>query len=119
MLRLLNLLILGMLLVVLLGMAFANREMVLLEAMPAALATWLGVDWTVRMPLFLVILFAVALGLVIGLVWEWLRESGQRAEAARLNHELKRAEQQLATTRASLPAEQKTRDDILALLDGK
>ncbi len=119
MLRILNLLILGMLLVVLLGMAFANREMVTLEAMPASLATWLGVDWSARMPLFLVILFSVLLGLVIGLVWEWLREAGQRAEAARLGTELKRAEQKLAETRRDLAPAQKTRDDILALLDDK
>lgn len=119
MLRILNLVILGVIFIALLGLAFANRALVTLEAMPASLAAWLGVDWTVRMPLFLVILLAVLLGIVIGLVWEWLRESAQRAEAARLGHELRRAEQQLAETRRDLPAAQKTRDDILALLNDK
>ncbi|MFB2595034.1 lipopolysaccharide assembly protein LapA domain-containing protein [Paracoccus sp. p4-l81] len=117
MLRVLNLVILGALLIVLLGMAFANREMVMVEAMPATLAAWIGVDWSVRMPLFLVILMSVLLGLVIGLVWEWLREYGQRAEAARTQAELQRTRQQLAETRNTLPAEQKSRDDILALLN--
>ena len=119
MLRILNLVILGLLFVVLLGLAFANRTLVVLEAMPPSLAQWIGVDWTVQMPLFLVVLMAVLLGIVIGLVWEWVRESGQRAEATRLGQELKRTEERLAETRRDLPAGQKTRDDILALLNDK
>lgn len=116
MLRMINTLILGILLLALIALALANREIVTLEAMPSEIAQWLGVDWTIRLPLFFVILLAVLLGLVIGLVWEWLRESRQRAEHTRVQHELSRAEQKLAAIKRDT-APQRSRDDILALLD--
>lgn len=116
MLRFINTLILGLLLLVLVGLALANRDIVTLEAIPSSLAGWIGVDWTIRLPLFLVILLAVLLGLVIGLVWEWLRESAQRAEHSRTQHQLNRTQQELCDLKSEA-APQRSRDDILALLD--
>lgn len=116
MLRLINTLFLGLLLLVLVALALANRDMVTLQAMPDELSGWLGVNWSLPMPLFLVILLSVLVGLVIGLVWEWLREAGERAEHARLKQKLTRAEQELDQIRRA-NAPQGKRDDILALLD--
>ncbi|MCC7320744.1 MAG: LapA family protein [Rubellimicrobium sp.] len=83
MLRALGWLFWGVVVVGLVVLGLANREVVGLHLLPAALAAMAGVAPGVEMPLFLVIFLSVALGLVIGLIWEWLREGRLRSELRR------------------------------------
>jgi lipopolysaccharide assembly protein A len=87
---------------------------VLIKALPDDLAAVLGVSWQLELPMFLVIFASIVVGLLIGFLWEWLREHKHRAQASTKTREVSRLERELATMRdaTSLP-----KDDILALLD--
>jgi uncharacterized integral membrane protein len=96
--------------------ALANRAAVTLALWPDSVSAILGFGVSVTLPLFLVVGGAVGLGLLLGLLWEWLRERGMRAEAARLRREM-------AALRARNPGDRGpgvpggTSDDILSLVD--
>lgn len=97
--------------------ALANRAPVTLALWPETISNFLGFGFTVTLPLFVVVGGAAALGLVLGLVWEWLRERGQRVEGAKARRELDkiRAAVQPSDTR-SAPGNA-ARDQVLAILD--
>ena len=67
--------------VALVVLAMANRDPVTLTLLPQELALWSGVDLTIELPLFVVILGGVATGVLWGFVWEWLREHRHRVAA--------------------------------------
>lgn len=114
MLRYLRLIFLGGTGAVLLLVALANRGSVPVRMFPQDLSTFLGLPepWTI--PLFLVILAAVALGVLIGFVWEWLREMRIRGDAKVKTREIARLERELAVMRDT---KEPQKDDVLALLD--
>ncbi len=114
MFRYLRYLLLAVLAIVLLTMALANRETVLIKAMPDDLAAFLGVSWEIELPLFLVIFGGIVGGVLIGFVWEWFREHKHRAVASTKAREVSRLERELATMRDASSVPQ---DDVLALLD--
>lgn len=97
-------------------LSLANREPVTLQLLPEDLAAFVGYNQTVEQPIFVIILLAVAAGLLIGFIWEWLRETRHRSEASRARAEARRLEEKLA--RQSGPARPKS-DDVLALVDSK
>ena len=114
MIRLISLLFWLVVLAVLVTVGLANRDLVTLHAMPASLAAIAGISPDVQMPLFLVIFLSVAVGLLIGFVWEWLREGPLRAQAQ--GHA--RSADALAREVGRMRAEKADRgEDILALLD--
>ena len=109
--RTLRLVALGIILLVLVVLALANREVVTLNLLPAGMARVMPV--AVELPLFVVCLLSVVAGMVIGYLLEWLREHKHRRhakqkarEAARLNAEVDRMRRQSG----------KPDDDVLALL---
>lgn len=107
---------LGVLAVVLIAVALANRDAVVLHLLPAELSGALGFSWQVNLPLFVVIFAAIIAGIVIGFFWEWLREykfraKGKRAEKAAVS--LSREVKSLKEKHAG-PG-----DDVLALIDDK
>jgi uncharacterized integral membrane protein len=114
-LRYLKYLFLIVVALVLVMMAFANREMVLLEVIPEAFTPWIGVQYAIELPLFLVVLGSVVVGLLVGFVWEWLREYRHRAEAKTQKRTAKALEREVQTLKG--PAQNST-DEILALVDG-
>ena len=100
--------------VVLITVALANREMVTLHLLPGELSGFLGLSWQVSLPLFIVIFLGIVAGILIGFVWEWMREARLRAEGKRA----KRAAVDLAREVKSLKSQDsKPGDDVLALLD--
>jgi uncharacterized integral membrane protein len=103
---------LGALGLILLVLALANRQMVTLSLLPDTFADFMGTG-AIEMPLFAVIFLAIGLGLLVGFVWEWLREYKHRAEASRQRAAKEKLEKQL--TRASGGTEE---DEVLAILDG-
>lgn len=114
MIRALRYLFLAALAVVMIALALSNRAPVELRALPPEAGAFLGVDWAVQVPLFLVILGGVLLGLLIGFVWEWMREHRLRAEAAQTRREAERLSREVKKLRQDTQGPQ---DDVLALLD--
>ncbi len=105
---------LAFLAVVLVSVALANRDAVTLQLLPADLSILLGMQERMQLPLFIVIFGSIVAGLLVGFVWEWLREHKHRAEAARRQAEVKRLERELRRVRGE---RDKDKDEVLALLD--
>jgi uncharacterized integral membrane protein len=95
-------------------LALANREPVTLHALPEGLHLWLGWPNTIQLPLFLVILGGIVVGLLIGFVWEWLREHRHRAEAVTQRREKQKLEREVQTLKGR---QNEGKDDVLALLE--
>jgi lipopolysaccharide assembly protein A len=112
--RYLNLLFLVVVGLCLLTVALANRDMVMLRLLPDEMADFLGFGWTLQLPLFIVVLASIVAGLVIGFVWEWLREHKHRAAAAASRREAARLEREVSALRQG---ELRPQDEIIALLD--
>ncbi len=100
----------------LISVAMANRGMVELRMLPAELGNLFGLTRSVELPLFIVILGSVVAGLMIGFVWEWLREHRQRAEAARKDREMKALKREMQRLKQS-DGKGGKKDEVLALLD--
>jgi uncharacterized membrane protein len=99
--------------------ALANRAPVTLALWPDSVTAILGFGYAVTLPLFVVVVGAVGLGLLLGFVWEWLRERGIRAEAARARRELETLRAREAGNAPTAPARTAQQDEILALVDGR
>ncbi len=112
--RFLRLIFVAALAIILVAVALANRDTVTLSAFPANFGQYLGGRWSVDVPLFLVIFLAFALGMLAGLVWEWLRESHIRREARAQAHRAARLENEVGHLRDRHAA---PKDEILAILD--
>jgi len=94
----------------------ANRDFVTLRAMPQALADLLGISPDIELPLFVVLFIGVGAGLMIGFLWEWVRERRIRADARKKSREvdaLRREVDQLKGAAAGA----KDDDDVLAILE--
>ena len=96
--------------------ALANREPVTLALWPDTVTAFVGFGYALTLPLFAIVGLAAGLGLVFGLVWEWLRERGQRVEARRNRRELDRMRADTSNPPATAPANA-SRDRVLAILD--
>ena len=91
----------------------ANRGMVTLRAMPTAFSDFLGISPDIQMPLFVAIFLGVGVGLLLGFIWEWIREYKERAEGRAKAREVEALRRELASLKtASAPKG----DDVLALL---
>lgn len=105
--------------ITLLTLALANRQMVALQLLPQDMAAFLGFNLGIELPLFLVILGGVVTGLVVGFVWEWLREHRLRADAARVRKDAKRLEDELSKARVAKAKATSADEDLLALIDDR
>ena len=101
---------------ILILIGLANRDVVTVRAMPEALGDLLGLSPDIQLPLFVVIFIGVGVGLMIGFLWEWVREHRIRADArgkAREVESLRREVEQLRGAAAGA----KSDDDVLAILE--
>jgi len=98
--------------------ALANRAPVTVALWPDTVSAFAGFGLSLTLPLFVLIGGAVGLGLVLGLVWEWLRERGLRVEGARARRDLERLRAGQAPGTPGVAASP-PRDQVLAILDGK
>jgi uncharacterized integral membrane protein len=94
--------------------ALANRGMVSVKVWPDELAGMAALNPSYEVPLFVVIFGGVFAGFIIGLIWEWIREHGERAEAARKARELSALR---AEVRRLKGEKHQGKDEVLALLD--
>jgi hypothetical protein len=95
--------------------ALANSGSVTLALWPETVAAFVGRNYAITLPLFIVVGGAVGLGLVLGLIWEWLRERAIRREAAHAQRELEAIRR--AERASPVPAVRRPRDDILEIVD--
>jgi uncharacterized integral membrane protein len=109
--RTLKLLLLAIILVVLVVVALANRELVTLNLLPAGMARVMQVS--VQVPLFVVGLAGVIVGMLIGYIFEWLREHKHRRRAAQKAREAKQLNAEMDRLRKTTG---KHDDDVLTLL---
>ncbi len=100
--------------IVLLTVALANRASVQVQLLPADMATFIGLPLGAEVPLFVVIFGGIVAGLLIGFVWEWLREMKHRSTASSKTREVSRLERELAQLREEKLGPQ---DEVLALLE--
>lgn len=114
MFRALRLLFLAALALVMIALALANRDIVTLRALPPEAADFMGLSWSVQLPLFLVIFAGVLLGLLIGFVWEWMREYRLRASGAQATRKAAHLEREVDRLKAKAEG---PKDEVLALLD--
>lgn len=94
--------------------ALANRNMVQVKVLPDELSGLAALNPSYELPLFVVIFGGILLGLIVGLIWEWIREHGERAEAARKARELSALR---AEVRRLKGEKHKDKDEVLAILD--
>ena len=94
----------------------ANRDAVIVRAMPKALADLLGISPDLQLPLFIVIFLSVGAGLLIGFLWEWLREYRERAESRAKTRELDALRREVQKLRGEAVGA-KDSDDVLAILE--
>lgn len=96
--------------------ALANRQLVTLSLLPGDMAVFARLQVGLELPLFFVVFGGIALGLLMGTIWEYVREGKQRAEAARMKREIARLTDELDKLRVKkVKAEGK--DEVLALLE--
>lgn len=112
--RFIRLLFIVVLAVLLIALAMANRAAVTVNAFPAGLDQYLGFNWQITLPLFLIIFLAITFGIVVGFIWEWLRETHIRSEATRRKTEVDRLEREVGQLRQNHNA---PNDEVLAILD--
>lgn len=100
--------------IVLILVATANRAPITVGLMPQGIAEFTGRDWTLTMPGFLALFLAMVFGVLVGLIWEWLRESHMRAESKTRAQDLQRLQREVGDLRRTHAA---PKDEILAILD--
>ncbi|WP_170378121.1 LapA family protein [Ruegeria conchae] len=105
---------LGALGIILVSVSLANVESVELKLMPDPLAELLGFNLSTSLPLFLVVLGGVVAGLVIGFLWEWMREHKHRRDATVKKGEVRKLEREVKKLKKK---QNEGKDEVLAILD--
>ena len=94
-------------------LSLANNGKVTLYFMPENLSSFLGIKIAFSIPLFLVFFSGIFIGIILGFLWEWLREYKFRVEANKYQKRLFKAETELS----ELHAKENKKDDVLTLLE--
>lgn len=104
--------------ILLVTIALANRDFVSVQLFPDTIGSLVGFNFGFGLPLFILLGLAVGLGLMLGFIWEWLREHSYRSEAAKLRRRVDVLERDLSKLEKAAPAIA-AKDDVLAVLDAK
>ena len=105
---------LGTLGIILISVSLANRGMVTLKLLPSALAELFGYDPGINLPLFVVVLGGIAVGLIVGFIWEWMREFKQRRQASQSTAQVRKLEREVTKLKDQ---KHQGKDEVLAILD--
>ncbi len=98
--------------IVLCFLALANRDPIILRLVPSTLEAVVPVP-PVRVPAFIAIFGGILLGLLVGFVWEWLREYQHRSLATKSERKIRKLENEVS----SLRTDKSDEDEILQILD--
>ncbi|MEM9249511.1 MAG: LapA family protein [Pseudomonadota bacterium] len=110
-LKYLFLLVLALCLVVL---CLANTNTVTLTALTPELESFSGLSYAITLPLYAVVLGGVIAGLLIGFVWEWLREGKHRKEVAKRQQQVRTLKREMIKMKGGRDED---KDEVLALLE--
>lgn len=99
---------------VLVTVAIANRAPVAIRLLPEEIDRFFGFGAEVSLPLYLIIYGGIVAGLLIGFVWEWIREARLRAEAEKAKAEVSQLQKEVKSLKTEKTGSQ---DDVLALLE--
>jgi len=102
----------AVLMVVLVMLALANREIVTLSLLPEQLSSIFPAS--IQLPMFVVIMLSMLAGLLVGYVLEYFREHKQRREAAVRKREVDILAREVDALKKQAGTEE---DDVLALLN--
>lgn len=102
----------AVLMLVLILLALANREMVTLAVLPTQLSGLFPVS--IRLPMFVVIMLSMLAGLLVGYVLEYFREHKLRREAAAKKREAESLAREVEALKKQAGTQE---DDVLALLN--
>ncbi|MEO1285941.1 MAG: LapA family protein [Pseudomonadota bacterium] len=103
--------------VALIVVSLANRNVVTLTTLPEGMLGIPGAElltFSIELPLFIVIFGGIAVGLLIGFVWEWLREMKLRSAAARGEREATQLKREVKRLKGE---KNEGKDEVLAMLD--
>lgn len=100
--------------VALILVALANRGMVSVRLLPEELAGLAALNPSYEVPLFIVIFGGVLAGLIVGFIWEWIREAKERMAAARQAAEMQRMRAEIRRLKGE---KHQGKDEVLAILD--
>lgn len=100
--------------VALILIALANRQMVSLRLWPDQLAGMAATNPSYDVPLFVVLFGGVLAGLIVGFIWEWIREAKDRAAAARKAREMQALRAEVKRLKSE---KHQGKDEVLALMD--
>jgi lipopolysaccharide assembly protein A len=109
--RTIKLILLALILIGIVVLALANREPVTLNLLPDGMSRIL--PYSRQVPLFMVILASVGIGLVLGYLFEYVREHKHRKRAAVRTREARQLSREVDRLKRSTG---KQDDDVLALL---
>lgn len=112
--RYLRYVFLGGLGLVLISVSMANLGPVTVKLIPDALGGLIGFNFAFTLPLFIIILGGIAAGLVIGFVWEWLREMKQRRTASSSARDVRKLEREVTRLKGE---KHEGKDEVLAILE--
>ena len=112
--RFVKLLVLAAIAIALVTVAIANRGALTIKLLPDELAQLVGFRWDITLPAYIILLAAVLVGVLLGFVWEWVRERKFRVEAATQRKERERLEREVN----KVAPKKETGDDVIALLEG-
>ncbi|WP_135506898.1 lipopolysaccharide assembly protein LapA domain-containing protein [Roseovarius aestuariivivens] len=94
--------------------ALANRQTVEVDVLPPELAGFFALTPSYTVPLFVIMFGGVLAGLIIGFIWEWIREAKERAEAARQAREMARLRAEITRLKGE---KHKDKDEVLVMLE--
>jgi len=114
MLRFIKTIILGVILVALVLIAVANRDPMTVNLVPEALAGLLPIQNALTLPKYMILLAAIAVGLLIGYLFEYIREHKHRRKVNERSREVSKLETEVAKLRKKTGDDQ---DDVVALLN--
>ena len=100
--------------IILITVAITNRTMTELALLPADLSALIGFNLSFATPVFVVFFAGTIFGVVVGFIWEWIRERKHRVQLSETSRELRRKERQLKKLKDD---KYKDQDDVLALID--
>ena len=106
--------VLGTLGLLLVSVCVANRSIVSLKLLPDAVAEFVGINPSISLPLFIVVLGGLGAGLAVGFVWEWLREHKHRRAASTQTREVKKIAREVKKLKQQ---KHEGKDEVLALLE--
>jgi len=101
--------------ILLVSFAMANREPVTIRLMTDRLAELVGLNRrNVTLPLFMVLMGGVAVGLILGYIFEWLREHKHRRAATVNTRKARRLKRQVEQMKKE---KNKEKDEVLTILE--